>query len=68
MLNKVTCLSITLLTITFACKRDERFPSIGDKIASPIDVQASESGEYFYILNADFDRTYLDQDGPTLQI
>jgi hypothetical protein len=70
MLNKVNCLSIALLTITLSCKRDETFPSIGDKIASPIDVQASESGEYFYILNADFDRTYnkgsilvVDQDG-----
>ena len=70
MLNKVTCLSITLLTIIASCKRDETFPSIGDKIASPIDVQASESGEYFYILNADFDRTYnmgsvlvVDKDG-----
>ncbi len=70
MLNKVTCLSIALLTISLSCKRDEIFPSIGDKVASPIDVQASESGEYFYILNADFDRTYnmgsvliIDQDG-----
>ena len=70
MLNKVNCLSIALLTISLSCKREETFPSIGDKIASPIDVQASESGEYFYILNADFDRTYnmgsiliVDKDG-----
>jgi len=70
MLNKVTCLSIALLTIIAACERDEIFPSIGDKVASPIDVEVSESGEYFYVLNADFDRTYnkgsilvLDQDG-----
>lgn len=39
-------------------------------MASPIDVEVSDSGDYFYVLNADFDRTYnmgslmvLDKDG-----
>lgn len=40
------------------CKTKEKFPSLGTGMASPIDVAASEDGNYFYVLNADFDRTY----------
>jgi hypothetical protein len=53
-----------------SCKREEKFPPLDDQIASPVDVAASADGERFYVLNADFDRTYnvgsvlvLDADG-----
>lgn len=52
------------------CKTKEKFPTLGLGVASPIDVAVSEDGNYFYVLNADFDRTYdvgsilvLDKDG-----
>lgn len=75
MLNKVTRLPILIcaLSIVTACKRDETFPSLGQTIASPIDVEVSDNGEYFYVLNSDFARTYnkgsvlvLDKDGNKL--
>lgn len=44
--------------ITPACKRDEEFPDLGLNVASPVDVAKSEDGSHFFILNADFDRTY----------
>jgi hypothetical protein len=40
------------------CKRDEKFEELGDNFAGPVDAASSDSGDYFYILNTDFDRTY----------
>ena len=62
--------SILALTLahSLGCAREETFPVLGDKVASPIDVAAGP--EHFYALNADFDRLYnkgsvlvLDTDG-----
>ena len=52
----------TLLLATFifitACAQEENFPSLGERIASPVDVAVSAEGTHFYVLNADYDRTY----------
>ncbi len=66
-------LLINLLVVLGAftsCRRDERFPALGDKLASPLDVGVSKDGNYFYVVNTDLDRTYnagsilvLDRDG-----
>jgi len=47
-----------VLAVTTGCKREETFPDLGDKVASPIDVAVSSTGSHFYALNADFDRRY----------
>ncbi len=53
-----------------SCKRDEKFLTLGDKVASPSDIAVSPDGEYFYVLNSDLDRAYntgsilvIDDDG-----
>ncbi len=50
----------TVVTIAAnpACRREERFPALLDKVASPVDVAVSPDDQYFYVLNSDFDRTY----------
>lgn len=53
-----TALLVALATISLGCANNEEFPVLGSKIASPADVASSKDGEYFYILNADMDRTY----------
>ncbi len=59
-----------LLLPMLSCRTDEKFPALADKVASPVDIAVNDSGEYFYLLNSDFDRTYnqgsllvLDADG-----
>ncbi len=61
---------LALVLALFSCKRDEKFPALGTKVASPVDVAVSDNGQNFYVLNSDFDRTYnagsllvLDADG-----
>ena len=44
--------------VTTACKREESFPDLGNQMASPVDVVVAPGEGYFYVLNADFDRTY----------
>ncbi|MEY4632343.1 MAG: hypothetical protein RIQ81_2463 [Pseudomonadota bacterium] len=46
------------LTATSGCQRDERFPALGDRIASPVAIVTGPDEQHFYVLNADFDRTY----------
>lgn len=50
--------TLTGLIFLMACGRSEKFPELGNRIAGPSDVAVSDSGEYFYILNSDFDRSY----------
>ena len=49
-----------LVTFIFVsgCAHEENFPALGERIASPVDVAVSDEGEHFYVLNADYDRTY----------
>jgi hypothetical protein len=70
MLTKVISVVLIFVATATSCRREEKFPAIGEAMASPIDVEVFDSGEYFYVLNADFDRTYnkgsvvvLDQEG-----
>ncbi len=56
MLLKVLLLSV--LTSLTTCAREENYPPLGKRIASPVDVAVSDDGSYFYVLNADYDRTF----------
>lgn len=47
-----------ILVGPIACKREETFPVLGDNLASPVDVVSAPGEGYFYVLSADFDRTY----------
>ncbi|MCX6123620.1 MAG: hypothetical protein NTV34_02550 [Proteobacteria bacterium] len=58
-----------------ACKREEKFPDLGDRFAAPIDVAADETGNYFYVLSSDDSRDYntgsivtLSRDGDKLAV
>ena len=46
------------LFINFSCKKSEKFPILGDRVVSPIDVATDVSGTYFYALNSDYPRDY----------
>lgn len=48
-------LSLGSLLVT-ACKTEERFPDIKGKFTGPIDIAVV--GDYSYVLNSDFERTY----------
>ncbi len=41
-----------------ACKSKEKFPSLGEQISGPVDVATSPSGDYFYVLNSDYERRF----------
>ena len=66
-----SCFQMTFCAfLLVGCTSQEKFPPIGDRIVSPVDVGVSEDGQLFYVLNADFDRTYnvgsivvIDKDG-----
>jgi hypothetical protein len=49
-----------LLAFNLACKREEKFPELGKKLAGPIDVAVTtvDGGQHFYVFNTDFDRIY----------
>lgn len=62
------------IAILSACASKEKFTELGEKIASPIAVTVSTDGNYFYVANADHDRTYnlgsitvLDREGQKLR-
>jgi hypothetical protein len=64
--------ALAALTL-ISCRSKEKFPPLGDSVASPIDIAVSDDGQRFYVLNADFDRTYnqgsilvLDKNGEKL--
>lgn len=57
-LTTIAGLSAAILSGPAACKREESFPDLGDKLASPVDVVTAPGSGYFYVLSADFDRTY----------
>ncbi len=56
-MQRLAALAFCALALT-GCKSKEKFPSLGTSIASPIDVAVTDDGNYFFVLNADFDRTY----------
>ena len=64
---------LSAVAVHSSCAKKEAFPEIGTKFASPIDAAVSSDGNYFYVLNSDFDREYdtgslvvLDSDGEKL--
>lgn len=57
-IGKVTVLMGTLWGGFYGCTSEEKFPPLEDRVASPVDVGVSEDGQFFYVLNADFDRKY----------
>ena len=50
--------STALMLLISNCKKDEKFPAIGDKVVSPIDVAVDASETYFYAINSDYPRDY----------
>lgn len=40
------------------CKSEEKFPGLGSQLAGPVDVETSPSGNYFYVLNSDYERRF----------
>lgn len=48
---------VGLLTTT-ACKRDEKFPSIDNRLVTPTDVAADSTGNFFFVLSSDDSRDY----------
>lgn len=53
----VAASALAAITLT-ACRSEEKFAPLGDRVASPIDVAVSDDGQRFFVLNADFDRAY----------
>jgi len=56
--NWLTISLTTIMICILGCKREENFPDIGTHVSSPTDISVDNTGEYFYVLNSDFDRTY----------
>ena len=63
-------LTLTMTVFITQCKKNEKFPPLGDKIVSPVDVAVDTTEQYFYALNSDYPRDYnqgsitvLDLDG-----
>ena len=65
-------LAIILLSLLFtnSCRETIKLPAIEHNVSTPVDMATDFSGEYFYVLNADFLHTYatgsllvLNQDG-----
>ena len=54
--STITFLSIS--TIFLACKKEEEFPSLGNRVANPVDVAVDSSETYFYALNSDYPRDF----------
>jgi hypothetical protein len=52
---------LVFLSLSFclsACKKDEEFPSLGNRVANPVDVAVDQSETYFYALNSDYPRDF----------
>ncbi|MDE3269806.1 MAG: hypothetical protein OYH77_05945 [Pseudomonadota bacterium] len=49
---------LTLVLCLVACDVSQQFMQLGKHLASPIDVAVADTGAYFYVINADHDRTY----------
>ena len=63
-------LGMILVFNALACSKSENLPNLDQKVSSPTDVLTSEDGKYFFVLNADYDRSFssgsvltLDEDG-----
>ena len=70
MLTKFGLLLAAAVFLVNGCKSEETFEDLGTGMTSPVDVEVSDDGTHFYVLNSDFDRTYnagsiltIDEDG-----
>lgn len=43
---------------TLSCKVEEKLPDLGDKLSGAVDIATSPNGQYFYVLNSDYERRY----------
>ena len=57
-LQRVFWLSVGVLTLVAACKKQEKFPELGNRVANPVDVAVDSSERYFYALNSDYPREF----------
>lgn len=44
--------------LTAACANEEKFPDLGLGFGGPVGLDVSADGQYFYVLNSDFERMY----------
>lgn len=58
LLHKGISFSIGVLTVFVACKKQEKFPELGNRVANPVDVGVDSSERYFYALNSDYPREF----------
>jgi hypothetical protein len=56
--NKGVWLSLSVITLFVACKKQEKFPELGNRVANPVDVGVDSSERYFYALNSDYPREF----------
>lgn len=54
----MSILLLSAFVVLFGCTGSAKFPPLGKRVASPVDVAVSDSGEHFYVLNSDYDRSY----------
>lgn len=57
---KIVTLSLSTLLCSglLSCKNEEKLPSLEDRLAGAVDLVTSPSGNYFYVLNSDYERRY----------
>ncbi len=53
-----TIVFLSLSTGFVACKKEEEFPALGNRVANPVDVAVDSSETYFYALNSDYPRDF----------
>ncbi len=51
-------LALLSVSLFWACKTEEKLPKLGESIAGPVDVVSSPTGNYFYVLNSDYERKF----------
>jgi hypothetical protein len=56
--NKGVWLSLSITSLVVACKKQEKFPELGNRVANPVDVGVDSSERYFYALNSDYPREF----------
>jgi hypothetical protein len=54
--SAIVFLSISACLV--ACKKEEEFPALGNRVANPVDVAVDVSETYFYALNSDYPRDF----------
>lgn len=67
--------AVCVMGVVGGCKKQEEFPTLGNRVANPVDVAVDQSERYFYALNSDYPREFnqgsllvLDMDGNKVNV